>query len=119
MGINGVKIIHACFRHTHTHTHTHSLNFFQVAEEVTESSAFDVSPILEVIATADQRDEIDDESETTIFDVPSILELITPADERDETDDETRPPLMEFWVSRQIGAKWLGKSKFSDLKVSE
>ena len=41
-----------------------------------------------------------------------ILELITPVDERDETDDEARPPLLEFWVSRQTGAKWLGRSKF-------
>ena len=51
--------------------------------------------------------------------MPPILELITPADERDETDDEARPPLLEFWVSRQIVEKWLGKSKFSDLSVSE
>ena len=78
-----------------------------------------MSPILEVIALADGRDETDDEIGATVFDVHPILELITPADERDETDDETRPPLLEFWVSRQIVAKWLGKSKFSDLKISE
>ena len=61
---------------------------------------------------ADERDETDDESETTVFDVHPILELITLVDERDETDDETRPPLLEFWVSRQTGAKPLERSKF-------
>ena len=108
--------MNACFRHTHTEF---EFFFFQVAEEVTEASVFDVPPILELITPADERDEIDDESEATVFDVPPILELITPADVRDETDDEAKPPLLEFWASKQIGAKWLGKSKFSDLSVSE
>ena len=69
-------------------------------------------PNLELISPADERDETDDESGATVFGVHPILELITPVDERDETDDEARPPLLEFWVSRQTGAKWLGRSKF-------
>ena len=112
--------MHVFVTHTHTHTHTQSLHsFFQVAEEVTEATVFDVHPILELITPADERDETDDESGATVYDVPPILELITPVDERDDTDDEARPPLLEFWVSRQTGVKWLGRSKFSDLSVSE
>ena len=67
---------------------------------------------LELISPADERDETDDESGETVFDVHPILELITPVDERDETGDEARPPLLEFWVSRQTGAKPPGRSKF-------
>ena len=74
-------------------------------------------PNLELISpAADERCETYDESGATVFDAHPILELITPVDERDETDDEARPPLLEVWVSRQTGAKWLERSKFSDFK---